>query len=900
MHLPMKFALFLRFSTIPGQKLLISGNIASLGGNHGFKYAVPMEYHDKYHWKIVFDITKEEIQKGKEVSYTFYFVDQHGNVSEDWSKGRVLKIKDDKLDIRVVETWINTGDVENIYHSAPFRHIFDPIQLKTKPVSPKKDKLLLVVDSPLVPEKHTLAIAGSNDYLGNWAENGFISMKRNGSLWMAELDVDQLGNNPEYKYILIDAKKKLVKYEHGDNRKFLFPPHNSSNSTLIRDGYTRFDLRYRGTGIAIPVFSLRTKNGLGVGEFNDIKILVDWASSVSVKMIQILPVNDTTSTHSKLDSYPYAAISAFALHPLYGSIEAIAGKKHIAAVQHLVDEKDALNALPEVDYEAVMELKWEAYSLLYHAMSEESFDDDEYSDFFLANKHWLVPYAAFSYLRDKFGTPDAGQWEKYSLYNESLIKELCEPGTRHFDAIALHYFIQYHLHLQLKAAHDHANQKGLILKGDIAIGVHKNGADTWTQPSLYHLDKQAGAPPDDFAVKGQNWGFPTYNWETMKSDGFSWWKSRFEQMSNYFDAFRIDHILGFFRIWSIPDHAVEGIMGRFVPAIPVHRDEFQRQGIYFDETRFCEPYINDQVLWELANGVESEIKHFLRHLDNGSYQFKEEFDTQRKIEAYFSSLEESDHLQMIKGILLGLHSNVILWKDEHSANAYHFRFNIGSTVSYKHLAVEVRNILDQLYNDYFFHRQENIWRKEAMEKLPSLKYCTDMLICGEDLGLVPACVPDVMSRLGFLSMEVQRMPKQQHQQFFDPSTAPYLSVVTPSTHDMSTLREWWLEDSCNSQTFFQHQLWQHGHAPEQANIQVVKSIILQHLASPAMWSVFQMQDVVAMDEHLRANDPYAERINIPGDAKHYWRYRLPFTIEEIMGNAVFNDELKFFITSNGR
>jgi 4-alpha-glucanotransferase len=212
-------------------------------------------------------------------------------------------------------------------------------------------------------------------------------------------------------------------------------------------------------------------------------------------------------------------------------------------------------------------------------------------------------------LRDKFGTPDAGKWGKYSHFNEQLIKELCEPGTKYFDAIALHFFIQYHLHRQLKAAHDYANKKGLILKGDIAIGVHRHGADTWTQPELYHLDKQAGAPPDDFAIKGQNWGFPTYNWETMKADGFGWWKSRFEQMSHYFDAFRIDHILGFFRIWSIPDHATDGIMGRFVPAIPVYSDEFERRGIFIDEHRFCQPYINDQVLWELANGVEDQAIH---------------------------------------------------------------------------------------------------------------------------------------------------------------------------------------------------------------------------------------------------------------------------------------------------
>jgi 4-alpha-glucanotransferase len=900
MILPMNFDLFIRFSTFPGQKLMISGNIPSLGGNHGIQYAVPMEYYDKNHWKISFNVSKEDFKQVHDLVYTFYFIDNEGNITEDWSKNRSLTLKDIKKNCTLIETWINMGDIENIYHTAPFQQIFDPVQLKTKPISPKKGKSIITVDVPLLPEGYKLAITGGSKYLGNWTKEGFITMKQNGSIWMTDLDADQFKTEVEYKYILVDQKNNLIRYEHGDNRTFRIPSGASTETLIIRDGFTRFQFQSRAAGIAIPVFSLRTHDGLGVGEFNDIKKLVDWARSVSIKMIQLLPVNDTTSTHSKLDSYPYAAISAYALHPLYGSIETIAGKKYAKVIEHLVASKHQLNLLPGVDYEAVMELKWEAYSLLYHVMAEESFGEEDYTAFFQENKHWLVPYAAYSYLRDTFGTPDASKWGKYTDFNDALIKELCEPGTKQFDAIALHYFIQYHLHLQLKFAHDYANQNGLILKGDIAIGVHRNGADTWTQPDLYHLDKQAGAPPDDFAIKGQNWGFPTYNWEAMKADGFAWWKSRFEQMANYFDAFRIDHILGFFRIWSIPEHATEGIMGRFVPAIPIYRDEFERHGIQIDEKRYCEPFITDQVLWELANGMEGEVKHFLHHLGNGDYRFKEEFNTQRKIDAYFNASEECDHKKCVKEVLMGLHSNVILWKDESMSNAYHFRFNIGNTVSFRHLSTELQDKLNNLYNIYFFHRQENIWRKEAMEKLPSLKYCTDMLICGEDLGLVPGCVPDVMSKLGFLSMEVQRMPKQQHVKFFDPATAPYLSVVTPSTHDMSTLREWWLENKSTSQHFYREQLWQQGNAPEQADTHIIKAIVLQHLASPAMWSVFQMQDLLAMSETYRADDPHSERINIPGDAKHYWRYRLPFNIEELHINDTFNEELKYFISSNGR
>ena len=900
MMLPMKIEFFLRFSTVPGQKLLISGNIAELGGTQGIQQAIAMEYHDHDHWKYTLVLSKETFQAHKEISYTYHFVDQNGAAVDDWSKGRVLSLKDDKHDLAILDTWIDMGDVENIYHTAPFYHIFDKVQSTHKKNYPQKGKIQFLVDSPLMPPHHLLAITGNTDALGNWNRDGHLLMKQNGSQWFIEVDSTLITGELEYKYILLDEKKELVKYEHGENRHLKFPFLETPEMILVSDGRTRFDFHFRGTGGAIPLFSLRTKKGLGVGEFTDIHALVDWAESSGIKMIQLLPVNDTTSTHSKLDSYPYAAISAYALHPLYGSIEEIAGKKHLSVIKEILASKPALNALEGVDYEAVMELKWEAYSLLYDAMSEDSFEEKGYSAFFAQNKHWLVPYAAYSYLRDKFGTPDAGKWGKYSHFNEQLIKELCAPGTKYFDAIALHFFIQYNLHRQLKAAHDYANKKGLILKGDIAIGVHRHGADPWTQPELYHLDKQAGAPPDDFAIKGQNWGFPTYNWETMKADGFGWWKSRFEQMSHYFDAFRIDHILGFFRIWSIPDHATDGIMGRFVPAIPVYRDEFERRGIFIDEHRFCQPYINDQVLWELANGVEDQAKHFFHHFGDGTYRFKEAFDTQKKIEAYFCQLDQDDTNCRLKDILLSLHSNVILWKDDNNAQAFHFRFNISHTLSFMHLDQTVQRDLLELYNDYYFHRQEHIWRKEAMEKLPSLKYCTDMLICGEDLGLVPACVPEVMSKLGFLSMEVQRMPKKSNVAFFDPASAPYLSVVTPSTHDMSTIREWWLENPAYTQRFYNEQLWQPGSAPQHASSQVVNAIVLQHLASPAMWSVFQLQDLMAMSEELRTEKPCSERINVPGDAKHYWRYRIPVYLEDLMDHDDFNEQLKYFISSNGR
>jgi 4-alpha-glucanotransferase len=754
------------------------------------------------------------------------------------------------------------------------------------------------VMAPMLENDEEVCIVGNLSSLGNWEISKSKSLVFDGDKWIIDVEVSDLAAPFEYKYCIRNLTTGVLSFETGENRKCTFPV-STASSFLLQDNYVRDERRWRGTGIAIPVFSLRSKQSLGVGEFTDIKLMVDWARKSSIKMVQLLPVNDTTSTHTRLDSYPYAAISAYALHPLYISLDTVAGEKYKKDIYSHLQKRKELNELEGVDYEAVMEIKWDALTILYELMKDKVFKETEYIKFFNENKHWLVPYAAYSYLRDKFGSADASSWGKYSVYDQTAVEQLSSPGTAQYDRIAIHYFIQYHLHLQLKEAHDYANKHGVVLKGDIAIGVHRFGADTWTDPSLYHLDKQAGAPPDDFAVSGQNWGFPTYNWERMKSDGFAWWKSRFAQMSNYFDAFRIDHILGFFRIWSIPDHAVEGIMGKFVPALPISKHELENKGIWLDEERLCTPYITVDVIHQLAPGFINEIIPFLDEIGNNHFRFKSEFSTQKKIDVYFSHLPESQHNTSLKQALFHLHSNVLLWKDE-KQHHFHFRFNVAKTLSFQQLDHHVQHQLLELYNDYFFNRQEQIWRKEAIEKLPALKKCTEMLICGEDLGMVPKSVPEIMSYLGFLSMEVQRMPKQSNLKFFDPATAPYLSVVTPSTHDMSTLREWWLENQHASQEFFNQQLWQHGHAPADANTAVIRSIIVQHLSSPAMWTVFQLQDIFAMYEHLRIANPYNERINIPGDPKHYWRFRIHKNLEDLIHDDVLNNDLTYCITSTGR
>jgi 4-alpha-glucanotransferase len=232
--------------------------------------------------------------------------------------------------------------------------------------------------------------------------------------------------------------------------------------------------------------------------------------------------------------------------------------------------------------------------------------------------------------------------------------------------------------------------------------------------------------------------------------------------------------------------------------------------------------------------------------------------------------------------------------------AFHFRFGIDKTSSFQNLDPHTRGVIWDLYVDYFFRRQDGFWKNEAMEKLPALKRATNMLVCGEDLGLVPACVPHVMRQLGLLSLEIQRMPKDARHEFFRPSDAPYLSVVTPSTHDMSGIREWWEEDSAITQKFFNNELKYPGYAPASCESWISQAVIEQHLASPAMWSIFQLQDLLGIDDELRRPNPEDERINIPANPRHYWRYRMHVSLESLQSADKFNGQLKRLVAQHGR
>ncbi len=881
---------YVGFRSQPGQSVALK-----LGHTNKLKdistIELPLHYLNETYWSVTLDTG--DFEDAEEFEYSYIYRDTNRGEQIEFCKHSFLNLK--KLDVKqldVIDEWRDDSLFEDVFTSKPFVSVLNQGREKAKVTDTKKPTHIFKVKAPALQPGKSICITGSGKKLKEWDSNKPLFMELKKNQWVLKLNLSKEHFPLEYKLGVYDHSSKEMEFEGGSNR--LIPgPGEKSALTLLQLVFNSPKDRWKGAGVNIPVSSLRTANSWGVGEFTDLDLLTDFSKVSGIKLIQLLPINDTTSTHTNKDSYPYSAVSAFALHPIYLNVQKIAVAAGVEFTDEMRMQVRELNTKKSLHYEEVLALKNAAIRELYLKDKHQFKDDFGWFSFFDLNRHWLVPYAAYCYLREKNKTADYNSWGEYMSFQEDMIQELVSPENDFYDEVAIHYFTQYHLHLQLKDAVDYAHKAGVILKGDLPIGVGRHSADAWMYRPLFHMDMQAGAPPDAFATKGQNWSFPTYNWEKMAEDNYAWWRQRMEHMSNYFDAIRIDHVLGFFRIWSIPLDAIEGILGRFFPAWPLRNYDFYNAGVHFNEDRYCTPFVTEDLLrkWFGENAT------LVKDLFLTDYRFKPAFNTQRKIADHIKDHPEHAHLQ--HG-LFELLSNVIAIKDDALASHYHLRINMFDTDSFRALSHFEQEVLNRLYNDYFFHKQNVLWEEEGIKKLAALKSSTNMLICAEDLGMVPKMVEAVLDNMQMLALEVQRMPKRQGEVFSNPYNASYLSVVTPSTHDMASIREWWEENRQVTQDFYNQQLLHYGEAPYFAEPWLCRDIVQQHLGSPAMWAVFLLQDLLSMDEGLRIDDPKAERINNPADPDHYWNYRMHISLEYLLEQDGFIVTLKNMISESGR
>lgn len=861
---------------------------------------LPLETTDGERW--VCDWCVESPEK----SYTYYYsVEREGRaVKTEW-----LMIKH-QLDVNakkaavytLYDHWKAMPEDAFLYSSAFTDCINHQAPQEMKPETGSKI-VRLVVRAPQLRDGERLGVLGADKALGAWDVQKILPMTQHTyNEWVADIDATHLeGSHLEFKFVAFRNAKNNLLWETSMNRTVDLPEMKAGELVSYELDQAFFALYNRKlAGTQVPVFSLRTCKSAGIGDFGDLKTMIDFVASTGQKVLQLLPINDTTITHTWTDSYPYSCISVFAIHPQYADLHALPELKDAKARAEAEKTRAELNALDKIDYEKVNDFKINYLRQIFNQEGEKMMKTAEYKAFFQASELWLVPYAQYSYLRDKNGTADFNQWPDHQVWDEAERKVLADPKTAAYKNVAFFYFVQFVLDRQMQEAHEHAKAKGVILKGDIPIGVNRNGCDVWTEPKYFNLNGQAGAPPDDFSANGQNWGFPTYNWFEMLKDGCQWWNRRFQNMARYFDAYRIDHVLGFFRIWEIPVHSVHGLLGQFAPALAMSREEIESYGLHFQEDRFTRPFITDWVLDRVFHERAGEVKEkYLDRLDDERYQMKPEVDTQRKVEALFADVTDEKELWLRDG-LYALISDVLFVRDHTNPGVFHPRISAQLDFIYESLYDNDKAAFNRLYNDYFYRRNNQFWYQEAMKKLPKLVQATRMLVCAEDLGMVPDCVPWVMDELKILSLELQSMPKDPSVKFGHLSRNPYRSVCTISSHDMPTLRMWWDENIQRTQEYYNTMLYRQGPAPHPLPGWLASDIISRHLTSPSMLCILSIQDWLATDEALRLPDADAERINIPANPKHYWRYRMHLNIEDLAADKRFVQSITEMISQSGR
>ncbi len=721
----------------------------------------------------------------------------------------------------IYDHWLDIPEDSYMYSSA----FTDCVSARKRGISELQENgktVRLKVRAPQLRSNERLALIGGGQTLGNWEARKALPMtEHDANEWVISLDADKLPQTFEFKFVVFGDGDQPI-WENGMNRTVTLPEIELGEVVVYELAQAYFPVYpWKGAGTVIPIFSLRSEGSFGVGDFGDLKMMIEWCDKTKQRVLQVLPINDTNMTKTWQDSYPYNSISIYALHPQYTDFRQLPAIKDEAKREAFENLRKELNALTQIDYERMFSAKMDYLREIFAQEWTAVQRRESYKKFFEQNSEWLVPYAAFCYYRDLYGTAVFSEWPK-----EATVKNTQKTTFKGKKELQFWYFVQYNLDAQMREAHSYARAHRVILKGDIPIGISRDGVEAWVEPKYFNLNGQAGAPPDAFSADGQNWGFPTYNWDAMLADGCSWWVRRFRKMAEYFDAYRIDHVLGFFRIWEIPMPHKSGLMGQFAPALGMSREEIEGYGVEFNEGLFL--------------------------------------------------------------------------VDHKRSDRWHPRIAVQYQEAYQNISEEQKFCFNRLYNDYFYRRNNQFWYTEAMKKLPKLTQATRMLVCAEDLGMVPDCVPWVMNELRILSLEIQSMPKDPTTRFGKLSHNPYRSVDTISTHDMATLRQWWDEDEERSQTYFNTSLRRGGPAPRPLPGWLAKDIVSRHLTSPSMLCLLSFQDWMSIDEKLRLPDENAERINIPANPRHYWRYRMHLTIEQLMQADELNEEISTLIIQSGR
>lgn len=630
-------------------------------------------------------------------------------------------------------------------------------------------------------------------------------------------------------------------------------------------------------GMAIPLASIRTRDGWRVGEYPDLVSFATMCTKAGAGLVQILPVNDTGSQSS-----PYSALSAFALHPLYIRVadlpEARRAPKAVSELKRFAAQAKPGERFP---YEACLVSKLSALRAVYDASREGIAADPELRSFIDGNP-WVKAYSVFKRLKASHGERSWRQWPGNRDPSDADIERLWnESGAA--DEQLFHAWVQMRAAAQFSAAARELARLGVVLLGDIPILINDDSADVWSRRSYFDASMRAGAPPDMYSATGQNWGFPIWDWDAMAKDGYAFWKARIKAADSYYSAYRIDHVLGFFRIWALGDREETGSLGRFMPGPLLTDAELSAAGFHPDRIRWlAEPHIPGAELRAACATTDEADAAAALVLDRIGLEDLFLFKRTIRGEADITALGLG---ASVTSFLKSRWTDRALLSVEPGTYAPAWLYR--QSRAWASLSDTERGAFAGLV-EAASDEAERGWEVRGRALLSMLQSASAMLPCAEDLGAVPDCVPRVLEELGIPGLRVPRWMRlwdQPGQPFKALSTYGELSVCTPSVHDTSTLRDWWEHEDG-------HEPFARAYCPELQPIPdrldaVATLNVLRALAkAPSMLYVVPMQDALDTSPRFMSDDARADRINIPGSVDGFnWTWRMRPALEDVMADA---------------
>ncbi|MDO4790446.1 MAG: 4-alpha-glucanotransferase [Porphyromonas sp.] len=784
---------------------------------------------------------------------------------------RVLTVKDD---------WrysVSLGLLDN--------QLFDVILRSDETSSPFKvenNKIYFFLPSFFNPLNDSLYISGSIEELGSWNPEEALPFRRLGNRLIAEIENAEK-QSFEYK-LIVKTLSGAVEWEVLEgNRVLRMDGEEGIVVNLSLPIFNSISLP-RISGTVVPLFSLRTNDSFGIGEFADLKMVVDWVKQTNQQVIQLLPIYDTNFSASDERNYPYNSISTFALNPVYLSLKSIASKDILQKLKRL-DRKD------KVAYSSVLTLKMEAYRLYFEQLiSSKEWMTKDYIFFYETHSSDLIEYALFKLYSSEHPDRPVSEWMPYETYLKEKIgkKRKCSSLP-----LELHYYIylQYLLYSQLLDAKAYAREKKVALKGDLPIGIAPNSVDSWVRPHLLNMNLKAGAPPDFFATEGQCWGFPTYNWKAIATEGYKWWTNRMKVMALIYDAIRIDHILGFFRIWSVPEYTDNACCGYFDPSIPLDGQTISQYVPNIDIDTLTLPLVTEEYTLSIAS--QKEVDELL---DAGVLIRENNTLVMPEPKCRLLSLSLTE-----KAVILAekIRGECLFIKDANGG--LQPRVLPESTVRYSLFSQDEKMTISALHHHYFHERNDALWYKTAMERLDRLSKSTRMLLCGEDLGFMTNAVPHILKKYNILSLNLPRISRKPEELFMTVSDVDYRCVLSTGTHDMPSLRVWWGSLTPQEQT----RVFLSMVPPQGLNYLFQEPMEMGGLVNtlvkmPALAVILPIQDWWALTGKYDHISPEQEQINRPDDPVHVWNYRIPETVENLLADRELKRKISKTIASRSR